>query len=64
MKHTSENETPVAKLRNQLTPLYGLAQLVIKLNTNPELIPIIIESAQQAINNKEEIDKLLKEIEK
>lgn len=56
-------ETLEAKLRNQLTPLYGLSDLILLLDDNPKLKPILIEMAKQAQINKKEIDRLLIEIE-
>lgn len=56
-------ETLEAKLRNQLTPLYGLSDLILLLDDNPDLKPILIEMAKLAQKSKKEIDRLLIEIE-
>jgi hypothetical protein len=58
-----EPETPEAKLRNQLTPLYGLADMVLLLESKPEILPILLETAKKSISSKVEIDRLLLEIE-
>lgn len=60
---THEEETPEAKLRNQLTPLYSLADIAIHLKEKPELIDIVVDVATQAIKNQERINQLLIEIE-
>ena len=56
-------ETLEAKLRNQLTPIYGLAQMVLLLKKNPAMQDILIMSAKQVIKNQKKIDFLLKKIE-
>ena len=56
-------ETPEAKLRNQLTPIYGLDDLILMLDTHPELMPIIVEMDKQVVKNKPKIKSLLKKIE-
>lgn len=61
-------ETLEAKLRNQLTPIYGLADLVILIEDEEgqmkqSLLEIIIDMAHQVNKNKDKIDKLLKKIE-
>lgn len=58
-----ETETSEAKLRNQLTPIYGLDDLILMLDTHPELMPIIVEMAKQVVKNKPKIKSLLKKIE-
>jgi hypothetical protein len=58
-----EIETLEAKLRNQLTPIYSLAKMVLQLETNPELKEIVIAQAKQVFDNKEKIDALLEAIE-
>lgn len=62
-----DNETLEAKLRNKLTPLYGLSEMILGLTKYPEkkdvLLEVIIEAAQSAQNNKGKIDTLLKLIE-
>ena len=62
MKKT-DKETLEAKLRNSLTPAYGLADMVLLIDKNPAIIPIIIKSAKQVVKNKNSIDTLLKKIE-
>jgi len=56
-------ETAEAKLRNQLSPLYGLAETILRLDDHPKMRTIIFDMAKQAIKNKEAIDLLLVEIE-
>lgn len=58
-KNENDNETNEAKLRNQLSPFYNLADIVIKLEAHPELLKIVIDEAKQVKNNKSEIDRLL-----
>lgn len=64
-KTNIDTETLEAKLRNQLSPLYGLASMVVALedNNSPELLKIIIECAKQAMKSTEEIDIILKKID-
>ena len=67
--HKYSQETPQAKLRNQLTPLYGLASMVMMKNDSDdpvvkhEMELIILDTAKQAIENKKRIDELLIEID-
>ncbi len=61
-------ETLEAKLRNQLTPIYGICDIILLLDgeegmMKPELIKIIIDLANLANKNKDKIDKLLQKIE-
>ncbi len=63
-------ETPEAKLRNAITPIYGLVDMVLLLeetNLNydriSKLLPIIINEAKQCEVNKNRILDLLVEIE-
>lgn len=61
-----QEETVVSKLRNQLTPMYGLPQIIIAANDRPndlELQRIITESALQAIENQKNIQELLTQLE-
>lgn len=58
-----ELETLEAKLRNQLSPLYGLADIILLLDENPDLKPILIQQAKQSQLNMKKIDLLLKGIE-
>ena len=57
------NETAVAKLRNQLSPHYGLPEMILALDKHPKMKELIIEQAKQAQANKARIDELLVEIE-
>ena len=50
-------ETLEAKLRNQLSPLYGLADLVLLGYDNPEIKPILIREAKKALKNRKKISK-------
>jgi len=72
MKTTEENinchnETAVDKLRNQLSPHYGLPEMILAIENHPEkkdgLMKLIIEQGKQAQANKQRIDELLIEIE-
>lgn len=58
-----DSETLEAKLRNQLSPIYGLADLVLLIDEKEGIKQLCIEQAKQAIKNKEEIDNLLVNIE-
>ena len=67
-----EDETPVATLRNKLSPHYGLPSIILAFFTkndplslvdNSKIKDVLLQQAEQAISNKEIIDKLLKEIE-
>lgn len=56
-------ETNADKLRNALSPLYGLALMVVNLENHPELLPIVISTAKKAARSKQTIDDLLIKIE-
>jgi hypothetical protein len=56
-------ETLEAKLRNQLTPIYGLADVILMIEEKPELLKIAIEMAKQSIENKNNINLILSGIE-
>lgn len=56
-------ETLEAQLRNQLSPLYALADAVLKMDEKPGLKPIVTEMAVQAILNRSKIKTLLEQIE-
>ena len=58
-----DEETLEAKLRNQLTPIYNLAQVVLTLDEKPEIKDIAISLAKQCLINKSQIDSLLVQIE-
>lgn len=55
-------ETNLSKLRNRLTPLYGLSDIVLAFKDGHDLKDIMIESAQQAVENQEPIQDILKDI--
>lgn len=59
-------ETNIAKLRNQLGPLYALAQIVTLSADRPddvEMRRIVLETAELALKNNENIKTLLTKIE-
>lgn len=56
-------ETLEAKLRNQLSPIYGLVDMILLMEKNQEIKELIIEQAKQALDNKDKIDFLLTSIE-
>jgi len=59
-------ETVVSKLRNQLTPMYGLPQIIISsqhCERDEALIKIINDTALQAIENQKIIQELLTQLE-
>lgn len=56
-------ETPIAKLRNQLTPIYGLVDMVLMIDAKIEMKELCIEEAERCIKNSEKIKPLLTEIE-
>lgn len=58
-----ENETLEAKLRNQLSPIYGLVDMILLMEEKPEIKKLLINQAKQAVANKEKIDFLLAGIE-
>lgn len=58
-----EKETLEAKLRNQLTPIYGLADLVLLLDLRPEIKHILVNQAKQVMRNKQSIHLILQGIE-
>ena len=58
-----ENETLEAKLRNQLSPIYGLVDMILLMEQKPEIKELLIKQAKQAVTNKEIIDLLLAGIE-
>ena len=58
-----ETETLEAKLRNQLTPIYGLADMILALDKNPDLMPIVVGTAKQVDVNKKKIEQILCAIE-
>ncbi len=62
-----EPETLEAKLRNQLTPIYGLADMVLAMEKhefkNTELNKLVVETAKQVKKNQLQIINLLQQIE-
>jgi len=65
---TKENEnnfnaTTVSKLRNQLSPYYSLPSMILAMDEHPDLKPLLIEQAKQAISTQDKIKELLTEIE-
>jgi hypothetical protein len=56
-------ETLEAKLRNQLSPIYGLADMILLLEKKPEIKELLIEQAKKTIANRKVIDTLLVSIE-
>lgn len=55
-------ETLQAKLRNQLSPIYSLSSICVELEKTEfreSLIPLIIDHAKLAEQNREKIDNLL-----
>ena len=60
---SNTNETAVDKLRNKLSPHYGLPEMIFVIDEHPKMKGLIIEQARQAKMNKKRIDELLVEIE-
>ncbi len=60
-----DTETLEAKLRNKLSPIYSLADIIIALEKNfsPELLKIAIDTAKKTKTNQSEIDTILKKID-
>ena len=56
-------ETPIAKLRNQLSPYYSLPDMILNMDAKPEMKLLLIEQAKRAKNTNERIKELLVEIE-
>ena len=61
--NTKHVETVAAKLRNALSPHYGLPSVISKLREHPEILKIVEDMAEQAIKNNLMIDDLLKQID-
>lgn len=62
-------ETNISSLRNKLTPLYSLAQIIVGsgekgMLKDEEVLRILVDSAKQALKNQGEIKRLLTAIEK
>jgi len=58
-----KKETPIAKLRNQLSPYYSLPDMILALDIKPEIKSLLIEQAKIAKATNERIKELLIEIE-
>ncbi len=56
-------ETPAAKLRNKLSPLYGLATMILMMKDNKELEKLVFEQAELAVDTMPTIDNLLTTID-
>lgn len=60
-------ETLEAKLRNQLTPVVGLAEMVLIMDKDeknkPALMKLVVKTAKQVLKNNLKIIKLLQDIE-
>lgn len=56
-------ETPASKLRNLLSPAYGLADIVLALETRPDMLPLALESARLAKSTQTDIHAVLKQID-
>lgn len=56
-------ETLEAKLRNQLSPIYGLVDMILLMEKNPEIKELLVKQAKQCVKNKQVIDSLLLEME-
>ena len=61
--NAKDTETVSAKLRNALSPHYGLPSVISKLREHPEILKIVEDMANQAIKNNMIIDSLLKQID-
>lgn len=57
------DETLGAKLRNALSPHYGLPSTISKLREHPELLKIVEDMSDQAIKNNLRIDTILNAID-
>ena len=63
INNAKDIETVSAKLRNALSPHYGLPSVILKLREHPEILKISEDMANQAIKNNMVIDSLLKQID-
>ena len=57
------DETLSAKLRNALSPHYGLPSVILKLREHLEILKIVEDMAEQALKNNFRIDALLNAID-
>lgn len=62
-KKVIDTETPIAKLRNQLSPYYSLPDMILLMDEKPEMKALLIEQAKRAKATNERILELLTEIE-
>lgn len=62
-KKTIDTETPIAKLRNQLSPYYSLPDMILNMDVKPEIKSLLIEQAKIAKGTNDRIKELLIEIE-
>lgn len=62
-KKVIDTETPIAKLRNQLSPYYSLPDMILLMDAKPEMKALLIEQAKRAKKTNERILQLLVEIE-
>ena len=60
---TTDTETPIAKLRNQLSPYYSLPDMILNMDVKPEMKALLIKQAKIAKSTNERIKELLVEIE-
>lgn len=60
---TTDTETPIAKLRNQLSPYYSLPDMILNMDVKPEMKALLIEQAKVAKSTNDRIKELLVEIE-
>jgi hypothetical protein len=62
-----DTETLTAKLRNALSPAYGLAQMILLTEENQDkkedMWELLVEAAKQAEKQQERIDKILSKLE-
>ncbi len=63
LNETIQPETLEAKLRNQLGPIYGLADVVLAIDKKEGIKEIAIKMAKQVMVNKDQITVLLEAIE-
>lgn len=57
------DETLAAKLRNALSPHYGLPSVILKLRKHPEVLKIAEDMAEQALKSNLRIDAILAAID-
>lgn len=63
IQNTNDNETLAAKLRNALSPHYGLPSVILKLREHPEVLKIVEDMAEHALKNNLRIDAILTAID-